>query len=85
MGVAPELALAGGGALTGNNTMTAMGAVAAMERVGMIEDETDRIRAAQVRGNVPPPPGYPGGAPLGGFQQPAPYPPQPVNYPQQQY
>ena len=33
MGVAPEMALAGAGAFTGNNAMLAMGAVAAAEKV----------------------------------------------------
>ena len=42
MGVAPELALAGAGAWTGNNAMLAMGAVAAAERVGENEDKEDR-------------------------------------------
>ena len=82
MGVAPEMALAGAGAFTGNNAMLAMGAVAAAEKVGMDEDKEDRFRAAALRGVPPPPMGYPGG------QQPV-YPPQnqlppaSANYPRQ--
>ena len=98
MGVAPEMALAGAGAFTGNNAMLAMGAVAAAEKVyifftkcfwlkfnfkvGMDEDKEDRFRAAAIRGVPPPPMGYPGG------QQPVypqqnQLPPAAANYPRQ--
>ena len=58
MGMAPELALAGAGAFTGNPNMLAMGVVAAAEKAGENEEKEDRLRAAAVRGVPPPPPGY---------------------------
>merc|ERR1719204_1576684 len=80
MGMAPELALAGAGAYSGNNTMTALGVTAAMERVGQDEDEADMLRAGAIRG-VPPPPGYPGAAqPIGPETN---LPPTEANYPRQ--
>jgi len=80
MGMAPELALAGAGAYSGNNTMTALGVTAAMERVGQDEDEADMMRAGALRG-VPPPPGYPGAAqPIGSEAN---LPPTEANYPRQ--
>jgi len=78
MGMAPELALAGAGAWTGNNTMAAMGVAAAMEKVGQDEDDADRLRAGAIQ-NVPPPMGYPGGAAPGNWQPNMP--PSNANYP----
>ena len=60
MAVAPELALAGAGAFTGNTNMLAMGVVAAAEKVDESEEKEDRLRAAAIRGVPPPPPGYAG-------------------------
>jgi len=60
MNMAPELALAGGGALTGNKTMAGLGVIAAAEKWDGQEDKEDRLRAAAM--NPPPPPmGYAGG------------------------
>merc|ERR1712106_1296819 len=61
MNMAPELALAGAGAFTGNAAMAGMGVVAAAEKMGDMEDKEDRFRAAAIKG-VPPPMGYAGGA-----------------------
>ena len=81
MAMAPELALAGAGAFTGNTNMLAMGAVAAAEKVGESEDKEDRLRAAAIRGVPPPPPGYAGGYQPG--YQPNPLPPSSAVYPRQ--
>jgi len=62
MNMAPELALAGAGAFTGNTAMMGMGAVAAAEKMGDMEDKEDRFRAAAIKGVPPPPMGYAGGA-----------------------
>lgn len=62
MNMAPELALAGAGAFTGNAAMTGMGVVAAAEKMGDMEDKEDRFRAAAIKGVPPPPMGYAGGA-----------------------
>ena len=80
MGMAPELALAGARAFTGNPNMLAMGVVAAAEKAGENEEKEDRLRAAAVRGVPPPPPGYGGAQP--GYS-PAPLPPSSVPYPRQ--
>ena len=81
MNMAPELALAGAGAFSGNTAMTGMGVVAAAEKMGDMEDKEDRLRAAAIRGVPPPPMGYAGGA------QPAypqnQLPPSTANYPRQ--
>jgi len=69
MNMAPELALAGAGAFTGNAAMTGMGVVAAAERMDGMEDKEDALRAAALKGMPPPPMGYAGGG------QPT-YPPQ---------
>jgi len=61
MNMAPELALAGAGAYTGNTAMMGMGAVAAAEKMGDMEDKEDRFRAAAIKGVPPPPMGYAGG------------------------
>jgi len=82
MNMAPELALAGAGAFTGNAAMTGMGVVAAAERMDGMEDKEDALRAASLKGMPPPPMGYVGGG------QPT-YPPQnnlppaSANYPRQ--
>jgi len=68
MNMAPELALAGAGAFSGNAAMTGMGVVAAAEKMGDQEDKEDRLRAAAIRGVPPPPLGYAGST--------QPYPPQ---------
>ena len=81
MGMAPELALAGAGAFTGNHNMLAMGAVAAAEKVGQSEEKEDRFRAAAIRGVPPPPPGYAGGAVPS--YSPNPLPPSSAVYPRQ--
>ena len=60
MNMAPELALAGAGAYSGNNAMLAMGAISAAEKMGDSEDKEDRIRAGILQ-NVPAPMGYMGG------------------------
>lgn len=62
MNMAPELALAGAGAFTGNAAMAGMGVVAAAEKMGDMEDKEDRFRAAAIKGVPPPPMGYAGGA-----------------------
>jgi len=62
MNMAPELALAGAGAFTGNAAMTGMGVVAAVEKMDMEEDKEDRFKAAAMKGVPPPPMGYAGGA-----------------------
>ena len=79
--MAPELALAGAGAYSGNNAMLAMGAISAAEKMGDSEDKDDRIRAGLLQ-NVPAPPGYPGGAQP--QAAPNPLPPSNFNYPRQQ-
>jgi len=82
MNMAPELALAGAGAFSGNAAMTGMGVVAAAEKMDGMEDKEDALRAAAVKGMPPPPMGYAGGG------QPT-YPPQTnlppsnANYPRQ--
>jgi len=81
MNMAPELALAGAGAYSGNNAMLAMGAISAAEKMGDSEDKEDRIRAGILQ-NVPAPMGY-----MGGPQAqtvPKPLPPSNFNYPRQQ-
>ena len=80
MGMAPELALAGAGAFTGNTNMLAMGAVAAAEKVEQSEEKEDRLRAAALRGVPPPPPGYGAGQP--GYYA-SPLPPSSAVYPRQ--
>ena len=81
MNMAPELALAGAGAYSGNNAMLAMGAVSAAEKMGDSEDREDRIRAGILQ-NVPAPPGYIGGPVAQAGTQPLP--PSNFNYPRQQ-
>jgi len=86
MNMAPELALAGAGAYTGNNSMMGLGVLAAADKFDHMDDNEDRIRAAAMR-NVPPPPmGYAGGAPLptGAPPQMMNQPPPTANYPRQQ-
>ena len=61
MNMAPELALAGAGAFTGNAAMAGMGVVAAAEKMGDMEDKEDRFRAAAIKGVPSPPMGYAGG------------------------
>ena len=81
MTMAPELALAGAGAFTGNTNMLAMGVVAAAEKVEESEEKEDRLRAAAIRGVPPPPPGY-----AGAFQpeyNTNPLPPSSAVYPRQ--
>jgi len=81
MNMAPELALAGAGAFSGNAAMTGMGVVAAAEKMGDMEDKEDRLRAAAIRGVPPPPMGYAGGAqPTYPQNQ---LPPSTANYPRQ--
>lgn len=81
MNMAPELALAGAGAFTGNAAMTGMGVVAAAEKMDFQEDKEDRFRAAAIKGVPPPPMGYAGGAqPLYPQNQ---LPPAEANYPRQ--
>jgi len=81
MNMAPELALAGAGAFSGNTAMTGMGVVAAAEKMGDMEDKEDRLRAAAIRGVPPPPMGYAGGAqPTYPQNQ---LPPSTANYPRQ--
>jgi len=81
MNMAPELALAGAGAFTGNAAMTGMGVVAAAEKMGDMEDKEDRFRAAAVKGVPPPPMGYAGGA-MPTYPQTQ-LPPATANYPRQ--
>ena len=81
MGMAPELALAGAGAWSGNNAMMALGGVGLMEKAEMSEDNDDRLRAAAVRGVPPAPPGYPGGQQLPSYQPQLP--PAAADYPRQ--
>ena len=81
MGMAPELALAGAGAWSGNNAMMALGGVGLMEKAEMSEENDERLRAAAVRGVPPPPPGYPGGQQLPSYQPQLP--PAAANYPRQ--
>ena len=81
IGMAPELALAGAGAWSGNNAMMALGGVGLMEKAEMSEDNDERLRAAAVRGVPPPPPGYPGGQQLPSYQPQLP--PAAANYPRQ--
>jgi len=86
LNMAPELALAGAGAYTGNNTMMGLGALAAADKFDHMDDKEDRIRAAAMRGVPPPPMGYAGGAPLptGAPPQMMNQPPPTANYPRQQ-
>jgi len=85
MNMAPELALAGAGAFTGNNTMAGLGVIAAAEKFDGQDDKEDRIRAAAIRGVPPPPMGYAGGPPIPAGQPPAMMnmPPADANYPRQ--
>jgi len=78
MNMAPELALAGAGAFTGNAAMAGMGVVAAAEKMGFEEDREDRMRVGAMK-NVPPPMGYAGGAQPTYPQQELP--PATANYP----
>lgn len=83
--MAPELALAGAGLVTGNNTMAGLGAIAAYEKMGAEEEKEDRFKAAALKGVPPPPMGYAGGPPLA--QMAAVQPENPAasaNYPRQQ-
>jgi len=84
--MAPELALAGAGAYTGNTTMAGLGVIAAAEKFDGQEDKEDRIRAAAMRGVPPPPMGYAGGPPVPPGQPPQmmQLPPATANYPRQQ-
>jgi len=86
MNMAPELALAGAGAFTGNNTMMGLGALAAADKFDHMDDKEDKIRAAALRGPPPPPMGYAGGAPLPTGAPPPMMnqPPPTANYPRQQ-
>jgi len=83
--MAPELALAGAGLATGNNTMAGLGAIAAYEKMGAEEEKEDRFRAAAMKGVPPPPMGYAGGPPLAQMAPVASeYPAASANYPRQQ-
>jgi len=86
MNMAPELALAGAGAYTGNNSMMGLGVLAAADKFDHMDDNEDRIRAAAMRGVPPPPMGYAGGAPLptGAPPQMMNQPPPTAHYPRQQ-
>lgn len=86
LNMAPELALAGAGAYTGNTQMMGLGALAAADKFDHMDDNEDRIRAAAMRGVPPPPMGYAGGAPLptGAPPQMMNQPPPTANYPRQQ-
>eukprot|EP00092_Neocalanus_flemingeri_P004439 GFUD01004774.1.p1 GENE.GFUD01004774.1~~GFUD01004774.1.p1 ORF type:complete len:566 (+),score=118.87 GFUD01004774.1:136-1833(+) len=81
MNMAPELALAGAGAFTGNAAMAGLGVVAAAEKMGAEEDKEDRFRAAVMKGVPPPPMGYAGGAQPSYPQNQPPY--AEANYPRQ--
>jgi len=83
--MAPELALAGAGLATGNNTMAGLGAIAAYEKMEAGEEKEDRFRSAAMRGVPPPPMGYAGGPPLAQMAPvPSEYPAATANYPRQQ-
>lgn len=79
---APELALGGVGAYTGNKTMMGLGLLAGAEKMDGAEDREDRLRAAAMY-PPPPPMGYAGGQQLPTGQPPH-MPPPTANYPRQQ-